>query len=55
VLGREGIGHLPVFAERSGGAHLVVPHETGIACDVSRQYRRQSPLDALARHEAPIG
>ena len=32
---------------------LVGPHKPRIASDISRQHRRQSPLDAPARHEAP--
>jgi hypothetical protein len=42
-----------VFSESAGGADLVEAHEARIACDIRRQYRRQSSLDTLARHEAP--
>ena len=55
MLRHESIGNLAVFAEGAGGADLVEAHEPRVACDVSRQHRRQSPLDALACHEAPIG
>jgi hypothetical protein len=35
------------------GTDLVYSHEAAVTRDISRQHRRQSPLDTLTRHDAP--
>jgi hypothetical protein len=53
MLGNQRIGHGAVFTERAGCADLISAHQPGVASDISRQYRCQTPFYALARHLIP--
>jgi hypothetical protein len=35
------------------GTDLVYSHEAAVTCDISRERRRQSPIDTLSRHDEP--
>jgi hypothetical protein len=55
VLGDGRINDLaPDRLQSRKGTDLVGTHKPGITGDICRQHCRQPPLDAPARHEAPV-